>query len=188
MSQPSSSLNPLDDPEAQEATPEQSEEEEEWQQQPAQEEQEKDEKEKPRAGLITIKKFRNMMSQHNAERKKAARASAANKVKARNAIATTRWHMAVCQSELDVITEADVPGWASQAHPSHQLIHCGGVLACERCALQACKPRQRLADQCKGEYPKGSDRDLKRLRKAQLPKSLRAWPRPESASKARRLA
>ena len=73
------------------------------------------------------------------------------------------------------------PAWARAAHPTHSLITCGGVFACTACALQASSPRPRLLESCRNWFPKGSDRDLKALRKAKLPRSLSQWPTPNLA-------
>ena len=86
------------------------------------------------------------------------------------------------QSEPD-----EAPGWAAAIHPSHELITYAGVVACIRCACQAtlgCKPR--LANICRGDHPKGSDRDVKLLLQGKMPASLKRWP-DEAPAKMRRI-
>ena len=79
---------------------------------------------------------------------------------------------------LPTATVGSLPGWLSHAHASHSLVFMAGVSACRRCALQASSLTSRLEAPCRASFPKGSDRDLRRLMRGLCPKSLARLLRP----------
>ena len=159
----------------------QHEEEEQWSQPPSAD---GIECEKP---TVSRKRYKQLMLDLSAKRREVAKADSISASVAKRFQRTRKREAPDIYSDMPQGEIEEAPIWARQAHPSHSLLCCGGVLACTKCALQATSMRPRLAQECRGEFPKGSDRDLERLRKAELPKSLRTWPEPNKATKVRKL-
>ena len=123
--------------------------------------------------MVKRKVLRKRLAAFREELQQIRRQGVHNKRRAEDLARQKRWTAAVARESLQTAPANHGEPWMRAGHASHALVTCGGVVACTRCALQACSDRPRLHRVCAGNFPKGSDRDLRRLLAAKLPGSLR---------------